>query len=397
MTEKLSNEVDLLNAAIQALRQEALAAEPPGEVLARITALGTVTGIEEVRASAIALPQRKKRLASALRRRRVNMALRAAVVLAAGSLVVVGAFLRSGATLAFADVAQQFRDANTLSFQMTLQSPLIPKLVAGKTGNMEMQVFLKEPGRFRAEGAFGLIGIASLEQDQSKLLVLHPLTKIAVLAVAKGNLQQLGYSDPMEWINALRALAGKSAQPAGNRRIGAVEAQGFLIREDEQETLVWADPKTRLPILIETSSADGARITFSDFRFNPALDDALFDLDAPEGYKLVPFDIEALPPEESLARMLRSYAQTSGGKFPTRLEDAIAKDMQGALNFVCAMMFIDSLEQDYGYRPEGARLGDAGAILFWYRPAEGAKSRALYADLHWADLDPHQLPKEAGP
>jgi outer membrane lipoprotein-sorting protein len=396
MTEKLPNEDHLLNVAIQALRQESLTEELPPEVLARITAIGTVAGIEEAGASAVAMPRKKKWLGPLFRTPRASLALRAAVLLVVGGLVGVGAFLRGGATLAFADVAKQFRDANTLTFQMTLRSPLIPKLVVDKTGNMEMRVFLQEPGRFRAEGAFGLTGIASLEKDRSKLLVFHPLTKIAVLVVAKGNLQQLGYSDPMEWVKTLRSLAEKSAQPAGKRRIGEVEAQGFLVREDGEETLVLADPKTRLPILIETSSPDGARLTFSDFRFNPQLDDGLFDLDVPEGYKLVPFDVEALSPEESLLRTLRSYAETSTGKFPNQLEAAIPKDLQGALNFICAMMFIESLERDYVYRPEGAKLGDADTILFGYRPAQSTKSRVLYADLHWADVSSDQLPKNAG-
>ena len=95
--------------------------------------------------------------------------------------------------------------------------------------------------------------------------------------------------------------------------------------------------------------------------------------------------------------MLRSHAETSAGKFPTRLEDASPVDMQGALNFVCATVFADSLKGDYGYSPEGAKLGDADKILFWYRPPQATKSRGLYADLHWADLTTDQLPKKALP
>jgi hypothetical protein len=34
------------------------------------------------------------------------------------------------------------------------------------------------------------------------------------------------------------------------------------------------------------------------------------------------------------------------------------------------------------YRPEGARLGDADAVLFWFRPAQSTRSRVLYADLY---------------
>jgi outer membrane lipoprotein-sorting protein len=397
MTEKLPNEDALLDAAVQALRKESLGDKLPQEVLARITALGMAPDVDDFSASSLALPRGKKWLGPLLKGPKVSLALRAAVFLVVGGLVGLAAFLRTGTTLAFADVAEQFRDAHTLSFQMTVQSSLMPKLITGKTGNMDLQVVLKEPGRFRAEGPLGFSGVASLGQDQSKLLVLHPLAKIALLVAAKGNLQQLGYLDPMEWVKTLRTLAEKSAQPAGKRLIGEVEAQGFLIKENGDETLVWADPKTRLPILIEGSSPDGTPIAFSDFRFNPELDDALFSLEVPKGYKLVPIDVEVLSPEESLVRMLRSYAETSAGKFPTRLEDASPVDMQGALNFVCATMFADSLKGDCVYSPEGTKLGDADKILFWYRPPQASKSRGLYGDLHWADLTIDQLPKQSLP
>jgi hypothetical protein len=71
--------------------------------------------------------------------------------------------------------------------------------------------------------------------------------------------------------------------------------------------------------------------------------------------------------------------------------------MRKAFNIVWTSLFVNSLKGDYGYRPEGAQLGDADRILFWYRPARATKSRALYADLHWADLSTDQLPKKARP
>jgi hypothetical protein len=98
-----------------------------------------------------------------------------------------------------------------------------------------------------------------------------------------------------------------------------------------------------------------------------------------------------------LLRMLRSCAEASAGQFPTQLEDATPVDMQGTVNVLCAMMFADSLKGDHGYSPEGAKLGDADKILFWYRPAHAAKSRVLYADLHWADLSTELLPGKPRP
>jgi outer membrane lipoprotein-sorting protein len=412
MTEKLSKEDQVLDAAVQALRQEALAEEAPPALLAQLSAMGRAPGVEESRPLARARSWRMKRLQP--------LRVAAVVLLAVGGLVGLGALLRTGSTLAYADVTRPFRDVDTLTFQMSVQSPHLPKLLTYKEGNLNIQVFLKEPSRFRLEGPYGLIGIGFLGQDESQFLALVPLIKTAGLVIAKGNLQQFDDSDPMDWVKRLRGLAEKRAQPAGKRQIGAVEAHGFLVKEGEEETLVWADPKTRLPILIEESDPEGWRTTYSDFRFNPELDDALFSLEVPKGYKLYPFEIEALPAEEHLVRLLRSYAEASAGKFPPRLEDSadlahaiknpMSRDqnhkareglgphaMRKAFNIVWTSLFVNSLKGGYGYLPEGAQLGDADRILFWYRPARATKSRVLYADLHWADVSTDQLPKKTRP
>jgi hypothetical protein len=54
-------------------------------------------------------------------------------------------------------------------------------------------------------------------------------------------------------------------------------------------------------------------------------------------------------------------------------------------------------EGDYGYRPEGVKLGDAGKILFWFRRSGSDGYRAIYGDLHAADVAADQLPQQTGP
>jgi hypothetical protein len=56
-------------------------------------------------------------------------------------------------------------------------------------------------------------------------------------------------------------------------------------------------------------------------------------------------------------------------------------------------MFIASLKGNYRYKPEGARLGEAQRMLFWYKPEKAEKYRVLYANLHWADVSADELPK----
>jgi outer membrane lipoprotein-sorting protein len=330
----------------------------------------------------------------------------ALLALAAG-LIGLGVFLRSGPPLAFAQVAQKFRDAHTLAYQQTVRAPDISK------EPVPIQIFQKEPGLVRMEVA-GQVTVGYPEQDQYKILSLNPVAKMAIMVVKKRTKQeqQPGQADPMQLVERLRTLVEKEAQAAGTKQIGDVQARGFRVQEGPMEWLVWADPKTRLPIEVEIQLPGDIRTTLSDFRFNPPLDDALFSLEVPKGYKLQPIEVEDLTPEESLVRTLRFFADTSGGKFPKRLDDPFAfvkrlrevrgdkpkektspEDMRSMVNNVRALMFVANLKGKYGYKPDGVKLGDAEKLLFWYRPAGATKYRALYGDLHWADLTTDRLPE----
>jgi DNA-directed RNA polymerase specialized sigma24 family protein len=76
-----------------------------------------------------------------------------------------------------------------------------------------------------------------------------------------------------------------------------------------------------------------------------------------------------------------------------REEKTGPESMRLGANIVRAGMFVLSLKGAYRYRPEAVNLGDSAKILFWYRPAGATKYRALYGDLHWADLTTDQLPE----
>ena len=55
------------------------------------------------------------------------------------------------------------------------------------------------------------------------------------------------------------------------------------------------------------------------------------------------------------------------------------------------------LKGDYGYKPEGVKLGDADKVLFWYKPKGKETYRALFGDLHAADVTADQLPAAEKP
>jgi hypothetical protein len=387
---------DFLTRAEAALRQTPVPSGPPPETLDRTLA-------------ALQAAMDSRQSFRLLAWRRVRQVARVAVVLSiVGGLVGLAFLLRSAPPLAFAEVAQKFR--GTLAYQMTVQAPTLKQ-------SMTMQVFLKEPTWMRVESSLGPVSVGYPEQDQYKILTLEPKTRTAVLMVKKKNKAQFSEEpDPMQLVERLRGLADKEAQPAGTKQFGDVQARGFRVQEGGVEWLIWANPKTRLPIQVELKLRDDVRNTLSEFRFNPPLDDALFSLEVPKGYKLVPVEIEDLTPEETLVRMLRLFANKAAGSFPKKLDDPMTlikhfsespganakgkpspEDMRRSVNLVRAVMFVTKLKSDYGYKPDGARLGDADRILFWYRPAGASKYRALYADMHWEELTTDQLPEKPKP
>ncbi len=98
------------------------------------------------------------------------------------------------------------------------------------------------------------------------------------------------------------------AESLGDKEIDGREAVGFRIRKkgdgtdfwSGEITEIWVDAKTKRVVQIETGSADGDwKFILKDFVFDQELDDALFSLEAPEGYtEIAPRPIFSITPPE---------------------------------------------------------------------------------------------------
>ena len=154
--------------------------------------------------------------------------------------------------------------------------------------------------------------------------------------------------------------------------------------------------------------------TIRDFEIDPKLDDSLFSQEPPQGYAFSkvtlsdPNDKDDGSPEAAVAKLLRGFAEKSAGSFPTRLDDWTGYDKltpKGTFKSptdpdlirmvtvtVRVQMFLLERKDDYGYKADGVKLGDATKIIFWYKPKDKATFRALFGDLHAADVTADQLP-----
>jgi outer membrane lipoprotein-sorting protein len=335
--------------------------------------------------------------------------------IAAAALVAVGGlfYLTSISPMektAFAEAAQKLRDAQTLSYRMTVESPEL-KI------RMTTRILLRWPGLFRAEVEGGIVTI--VDGQQGKQLILDPVAKTALLLEGKGT--PAGPATNMA--ERLRQLTERDAKAAGEKVIGNVRTLGYLVKNLGMEMTIWIDPATHLPIQMDSSDrfqGKEIRATATDFQIDPKIDDALFRLDAPQGYKLTKGASDALgmdektflSPDKAAEALLGEFAKKTGGEFPKRLDDFSEFDQRfpkkpgtlpdpDTLRLVQSvtrfMMATRTLKGGFGYRPDGVKLGDADKILFWYRPEGATNYRALYGDLHMADVAEDKLPEKPKP
>ena len=335
--------------------------------------------------------------------------LTAAALMAAAGLSYLAFSPRAEATVTFAEVAQKLHDAHTLSFRMSVQMPEMP----GKEGPLKMtgREYYKDPGLVRSEFDAPQAVVTIVDTNQGKILTLDPSSKLAMLqdwnldAELKRRLRDRAGSQ----VEQLRSLAGKEGKPAGKRRIGDVEAQGFRVEADGIIWTAWIDPERKLPLVMETTvhfQDQDIPATLSDFQIDPKLDDSLFRLEAPQGFTLKKIDVPIAIGEDALIHLFRVYAEESGGTFPAKVDDwpaykskeepkgpddpKMIRLVQSVAGSVAFLQF--ELKGTFGYKADGIKLGDAGKVLFWYRKKGAEKYRAIFGDLHAEDVTADRLP-----
>jgi hypothetical protein len=278
-----------------------------------------------------------------------------------------------------------------------------------------LRVLVKAPALIRCEvESDGSVTV--IDGIGNRILVLDPKSRSALLlegpVAADGGATNLAAGQ----VEELRKLAAARSEPVGRRRIGDVEAEGFRVGQPGQDVLVWVDPRAKVPLRIDLKTQVNdvlVPVSLANFQFDPSLDDRLFRFEPPAGYALSTGQNAARSDDEAIADMLRTYAEHAEGRFPRQFADwtvyahglpedelrgaANAEAVRLIQNITRVQIFLIECQEDYGYRPEGVKLGDADKVLFWYRRKGSAGYRAIYGDLHAADVTADQLPDRTGP
>jgi hypothetical protein len=352
----------------------------------------------------------------------------------------------SGATPAFADFIRPILNAKTVRYKFTIEvtSPMAGtvNLSAETQEDLLKQtavVMMPDARRCRTETTISgkLARVDIQDMGQGRGLLLDPARKRAEVfhyadraenKTPKGKDRrpaspQGGPGEPWpvatfrRLLRDVRGKHGVEAEPLGQQEIDGRRVVGFRISSAEIVMTVWGDPKTGFPVRIEGTVATMPylKITMSDFAINVPMDESLFSVEPPAGYKVTAGQYstsdDSPGKEKELIEMFRYYSGLSGGRFPDVLDlvwlgqtvrdkewlaanlgpshKSMAQREQAEDKVERGMQFAALLpkEADAHYAGKGVSLGAADKPIFWYRPKDAKKYRVIYADLSVREAD----------
>jgi hypothetical protein len=347
------------------------------------------------------------------RRLVLKLASAAAVVIFAGAGVcwmIWGGV--SSATADYSEMLRRVSQAATVSYDETLQVPGQP--------DMKVQVQMAGPSRMRVTKPDGKVSVSDIVRGEC--LSLTPSEKKAVfISFPAGEAQD----DPLEDLQRAGAAAGRLV---GNETVNGVKATLYEVTGGVCAMRIWVDPQRELPIRIEVSTRDTSRqqamAILENFEWDKPLADSLFALDAPAGYAIQRPQADCT--EASLLGLLRVCAQLNQGAFPADLDPHNIMDLvlgegrdpqtyrlytgdtptvihtggddtqkkEDYKTCLAGLAFVAKAGENQGwqYAGKGVKLGDADAVVCWWKPTGTTLFRAVYGDLQIKDVAEESLP-----
>jgi outer membrane lipoprotein-sorting protein len=336
----------------------------------------------------------------------------AAVLFVAAGIVGVAGFLMSrSATVAWADVAKQISNIQTLTFTMTMQVPVM--------GEMKVKYSFMEPGLMRQDWLGPQPVSAVVDMKAGIMLNLVPAQKLAMRFALSGlDEQARAKIDQENFANKFSLMAKEKGIEIGHREINGRAAKGFRVQQGQQTIDLWVDAGTGQPLemSMDIPSAKTSMLC-TEFRFNEPLAASLFSLEVPEGYKVQDMALSIKNPSiDDVVKLLSMWALVREGAFPDSifetsrlLQDVMAAAKKGvklpganenmskqeqvdlAQTIARAVVIINS-SPTASYAGAGVKLGDAQTAIFWYKPEGSETYKVIYGDLHVTDVAEADLP-----
>ncbi len=283
---------------------------------------------------------------------------------------------------------------------------------------LKMKAYYLEPNHLRQEITNGYINIS--DWSVGKMIGLDPKSKQATVInmLNMPDDQKNGmHANQFEMIRqALRTVTSdpnSKTLSLGEKQIDGRTVLGFRIDAPGMPLTVWADPETELPVRIETTMVGPpkTKVVMTNYEFNVELDESLFSLDIPEGYKVTEANVDATPANETdLITSLKMICSVSDGEFPDGLNQVsigkyagkyvvkmgvdpktgpTGEQLQEVVKLSRGLNFVMVLprEADAHYAGAGVQQGDSDRAIFWYKPTGSEKYHVIYADLNVKEVE----------
>jgi hypothetical protein len=345
---------------------------------------------------------------------------------------------------AFADVIKEISRAHSVIFKQTIYSE-------GEQPSTSL-LMVSEDGRKRWEMPDGR-HIAIYNSERTKQLRLTPESKTGMIIHKVGRRRERGLGNHLDWLRKIHNMSGELIrQEKFEGRVTNI----FFFETDFQRFTIWVDPEIGLPVRVEkltlppdpekkitvpvmsldekdfggksdvrtiSISGDGVqakrKVVWSDFVWNPELDESVFSLEPPEDYSIeeLTYDLGGTD-ERGLIDALAFWAEMSEGSFPTNINEfgdpnkikpmlieKFDRDGDPKEEFDQAMRQMHTVlkglwfaqkikvENDWHYVGKNVKLGDAESPVCWYRPKDSEIYHVIYGDLSIKDVTPENLPK----
>lgn len=310
---------------------------------------------------------------------------------------------------------------------------LIDNLVSAKSARFQAEVKVEGQPKQTSQVAFlapakyrmvldKAVNISDFEA--AKMLSLVADQKTAVVFNLKNMPKDPKKTADMNHFEHLRHLLSEERgqlppyERLGEKTIDGKKAVGFRLDAAIGTVTLWGDPKTGYPIRIENiyTGVPKTEVVMTKFEMNVELNNDLFTMDIPRGYKVMSFDVEASRAEErDFIEGLRTFAEMSGGTFPDALDTQSAMkividsavralvdkkagqpkepDMQKLMNesmkigrgFQFALSLPATAKPHYAGK--GVKKNTKDRPIFWYLPEGSTRYRVIDATLTGRDAD----------
>lgn len=314
-----------------------------------------------------------------------------------------------GGTSAYAQVAAELRNARTVVFTLITQTN------QGNGETVKTDIAYKDPGHLRTTTVDGYVAVVDF--TSGKMISIVPTLQIYTLAEIK-NLANIDAKGPFDSIEAMKNLPAKADENLGTKEIDGIVCDGYRVTQGDLTTTVWLVTDTGDLVQVEQkyTSAPGMDRIIKNIKSDVVLDDSLFSLTPPAGYKSSGVELKSdasAETEGTFIEFLRWWSSvTVDGTFPPMVAGSeIAKvtmDMarQGkfkepewsnadAQRIFQALLFVAKLPatSNWRYMGENVKFGTSDKAIFWYIPKGSNKYRVIYGDLNTKDVNEADLPK----